>query len=180
MLNPRLLSLIGVIAIAAVMRWVPHPPNFTPIAAMALFGGAHFGSKKLAFMIPLLAMLISDAFIGFHMTQFFVYGSFAAVVGLGLLIRSRRTLLAIGGATLGGSLLFFFVTNFGSWLLFDMYPKTLAGLAACYTAGLPYFRNELLGNAFFVTILFGGFALAQKTIPALRSDRVVVSVAPSS
>ncbi len=105
----------------------------------------------------------------------FVYASFVIMVFLGLLIRCRLAPLTVGGAALAGSVQFFIITNFGVWLVSDLYPKTAAGLVNCYVAAIPFFRNMLVGNAFYTLVLFGGFALAQRYIPVLRQDPVTVT-----
>jgi len=169
---PRTLVLLIFILAAAVARLVPHPPNFAPIGAMALFGGACFANKRAAFAVPLIAMFLSDVVLGFHRLMPVVYGSFVLIVGLGFLLRRRRTLLPIAGAALASSVLFFIFTNFGVWALGSWYPKTWEGLTACYIAALPFFRNTLLGDAVYAAALFGGLALAEKQIPALREPAV--------
>lgn len=180
MIHARFATLVGIVAAAAMMRLVPHPPNFTPIAAMALFGGAHFMSRRAAFAVPLTAMLLSDLALGLaiygsfaFVSIPFVYGSFALIVGLGLLIRRRRSPLVVGGAVLTGSVLFFLVTNLGTWLTSGMYPKTLDGLIACYTAAIPFFRNALAGDLLYSAVLFGGFALTQRSFPILREEPTI-------
>lgn len=182
MLNKRFFVLLGITLSAAAMRLVPHPPNITPIAAMALFGGAHFANKKTALLVPLAVMYLSDLALGFFVYDFgffhgfmpFVYTGFVVTVCLGFLVRRRLTPLTVGGAALMGSVLFFIVTNFGVWLVGNLYPKTLAGLFSCYVAAIPFFRNTLTGNAAYTLVLFGGFALAQHYIPVLRAEPVAV------
>lgn len=169
MFKARYLVLMGIILAAAALRLVPHPPNFTPIAAIALFGGAHFSDRRTAFLVPLAALLIGDLMIGFHVTMPVVYGSFALVVGIGRWLRSRQGVVPVTGAVLASSALFFILTNFGVWALLSSYPKTLAGLGACYTAAIPFFGNTLMGTAFYTAALFGGFALAGKGFPVLRA-----------
>ena len=176
MLNTRFFTLVGIALAAAAMRLVPHVPNFTPIAALALFGGTYFSQKKAAFGVPLAAMYVSDIILGFfiydfgwfHKTMPFVYGSFAMTVILGFWIRHRRSPLRIGGAALGSSVLFFSVTNFGVWIGGHLYPMTGEGLIACYVAAIPFFRNMVLGNTVYTIVLFGGFAMAQFFWPSLR------------
>ncbi len=172
MFKVRYLVLVGIILAAAALRLVPHPPNFTPIAAMALFGGAHFLDRRVALAVPLAALLVSDLMIGFHVTLPVVYGSFALVVAIGSWLRSRRGILPVTGAVLASSTLFFILTNFGVWALLSSYPKTLAGLGACYTAAIPFFGNTLMGTAFYTAALFGGFALAGKGFPVLRTGEL--------
>ncbi|HDP89255.1 MAG TPA: hypothetical protein ENN42_04755 [Thioalkalivibrio sp.] len=167
-MNPRLATLIGILIVAALFRILPHPPNVAPIAAMALFAGAYFTDRKLAFVLPFAALVISDLVIGFHSTMLFVYAAFAITVVMGFWLQSRRRALPILGAALGSSVLFFLVTNFGAWLSHGMYPLNAEGLMAAYTAGIPFFRNTLIGDLLFVVLFFGGFSLAERYIPALR------------
>jgi len=182
MLNKRFFMLLGIMLSAAAMRLVPHPPNVTPIAVMALFGGAHFANRKMALLIPLIAMYLSDLVLGFFVYDFgwfhgfmpFVYISFVMTVCLGFLIRRRLTPLVVGGAALVGSVLFFIITNFGAWLISGLYPKTLVGLFSCYVAAIPFFRNTLAGDMVYTFVLFGGFALAQWYLPDLRRELVTM------
>jgi len=169
--STRLLAILTAILCAAVLRLVPHPPNFAPITAMALFSGAYLGKRPLAFATPLGAMVLSDALIGFHSGLPFVYGSVALIVLLGWVVLSRVTALRLAGAALASSVLFFVVTNFGTWLLSGMYPLSAAGLAACYVAAIPFFQNTVVGDLFYSGLLFGGFALLERAVPMLRAGR---------
>lgn len=146
---------------AALLRLVPHLPNFAPIGAMALFGGTYM-NKKWAIALPLAAMFASDIFIGFDgwTSRLTVYGSFAAIGLIGIWLRKHKSPVNMVAATLASSLLFFVVTNFGVWAFGTIYPKTIDGLLACFAAALPFFRNTVLGDAFYVTTLFGGYELA--------------------
>ncbi len=173
----RFLVLAGIILAVALSRLLPHPLNFTPIGAMALFGGACFADKRMAFFVPLAAMLLSDLAIvllsgniaqGLHGTLPAVYASFALIVCLGFWLRGRRKVVPIAAATLASATLFFVVTNFGVWATSSLYPQTWDGLVACYVAAIPFFQNTLLGDAFYATLLFGGLALAEKGLPVLR------------
>ncbi|MFL6829921.1 MAG: DUF6580 family putative transport protein [Sphingomicrobium sp.] len=165
----RLLAILAAIVTAAVLRLVPHPPNFTPIGAMALFSGAYLGRRALAFAAPLAALLLSDLVLGFYPELLFVYISVAATVLIGLALARRRTVVGVAAAALASSLLFFVVTNFGVWLVMDYYPHTATGLAACYVAAIPFFQNTIAGDLFYAGLLFGGFALLERAVPALRS-----------
>ena len=167
--HARLAAILTAILVAAAMRLLPHPPNFTPIGAMALFGGAYFGKRALAFAAPLGALLLSDAILGFHSGMAYVYGSMALIVLIGWAVAQRKTPLTIAGAALASSILFFLVTNFGTWATGELYPPTLAGLAACYVAAIPFFQNTLAGDLFFSALLFGGFALLEWRVPKLRA-----------
>ncbi len=166
-MNSRLLLLISLVFAAAALRWVPHPPNMAPIAALALFAGAHFDDRRLAFVVPFSALILSDSILGFYPGVVFVYAGFALSVMIGFLLRTRR-LERIAVGTLASALIFFLLSNFGAWLTLSVYPKTLEGLVTAYAAGIPFFRNSIIGDAFYVTLLFGGFALAERFIPKLR------------
>jgi len=167
--HSRILAILSAILVAAVLRLVPHPPNFTPIAAMALFSGAYFGGRALALAAPLAALLLSDLLIGFYPEAIFVYVSVAATVLIGCLLANRRTMLRVGAAALASSVLFFIVTNFGVWLMMNYYPKTPGGLAACYVAAIPFFQNTVAGDLFYAVLLFGGFKVAELLMPRLRA-----------
>lgn len=147
------------------MRLIPHWPNFTPIAAMALFGGAYFGKKHLAFLVPLLAMFVSDLFLGLHQWMIAVYISFALVVGIGILLQSRIKVGTVLIASLSSSLLFFILTNFAMWVGSPFYPQNIGGLIECYIAALPFLNNGIMGDLFYSTLFFGGFYLAQLRFP---------------
>lgn len=164
----RLAVVISIIVGAAASRLIPHPPNMASITAVALFGGAYLSHKWLAFAVPLAALFLSDLFLGFYSHMEIVYGSFALVVCIGLLLRKRRAPFRIAGAALASSILFFLITNFGVWVFGSLYPKNAAGLLACYVAAIPFFQNTLIGDALYTTVLFGGFALAEKQWPSLQ------------
>ena len=170
-MRPRLFVLTGMIFAAAAARLLPHPPNFTPVAALALFGGAHFSNRGLALGVPLAALWLSDFVLGFYPGMAAVYGSFAAIVGIGLALRSRPGVGPVALATMAGSILFFLVTNFAVWAAGTLYPLTPGGLDACYVAAIPFFRNTIAGDLGFTALLFGGFALAQKRWPVLAEAR---------
>ncbi|MFO7526540.1 MAG: DUF6580 family putative transport protein [Ignavibacteriaceae bacterium] len=166
-LSPRFLLLTGMILIAAIVRLLPHPPNFAPIAAMALFGGAYFNRKVFAFAIPLAALFLTDLFLGFHNTMWAVYLSFVVIVGLGMVILKKKSVVKIILASVSASVLFFILTNFAFWATDTLYPTTLTGLAACYTAAIPFFHNTVIGDLFFTGAMFGLFELAKVKFPQL-------------
>lgn len=172
----RLVALLTAIFAAAAMRLLPHPPNFSPIAAMALFGGAYLPKRALAFAAPFGALIISDALLGgFYPGMNLVYLSFGLTVLIGWAVAKRKTVLTIAGAALASSVLFFILTNFGMWLFSGFYPLTWEGLVACYVAAIPFFQNTVAGDLFFTAILFGGFAVAERLVPALRQRQLVAS-----
>jgi hypothetical protein len=162
----RTLFLLGLAVLAVVSRLVPHPMNFAPIAALALFGGAYF-DRRYAFVLPFAVLLASDALIGFYNGIAWVYGGFFLVSLLGWTLRRRRTVARTAGAALAGSVAFFVVTNFGVWLQGSLYTPDMAGLINCYVAAIPFFRNTLAGDAFYVALLFGAAELAARKVPAL-------------
>ncbi len=167
MRNSRFLIITLFIVAAALLRLLPHPPNFSPITAIALFGGAYFSHRGLALIVPLLAMGISDLFLGFHQVMPFVYGSFLVAVVIGFALKSNKKVLPIATGAVGASVLFFLVTNFGVWLTGTMYPATFSGLIACYTAAIPFFQNTLLSGLLYSGVLFGSFELLKRKYPAL-------------
>ena len=172
----RVIALVIAIFAAAALRLLPHPPNFSPIAAMALFSGAQLPKRALAFVAPFAALLLSDlALGGFYPGMNFVYLSFALTVVIGWAVASRKTPLVIGGAAVASSVLFFVLTNFGMWLFSGIYPLTQAGLVECYVAAIPFFQNTLVGDLSFTLLLFGGFALLERVLPAIRQRQLVAS-----
>lgn len=169
-MNTRFITLAIIIFAVAVFRILPHPPNVSPIAAMALFGGAYFSDKRLAFLVPFLALLLSDLILGLHDTMLYVYGGFALTVVIGFWVRKQLNIGRIAVAAVGASILFFLLTNFGVWLTSGMYPMTADGLMQAYIAGIPFLQNSLLGNLIFTALLFGGFAALQRNVPALSEN----------
>ncbi|RJQ32198.1 MAG: hypothetical protein C4562_03980 [Actinobacteria bacterium] len=148
------------IVLAVILRLVPHMPNFAPIAALALFGGAYL-NKKWAIIIPLAAMFISDLYIGTYSWKIMasVYISFALVGLIGMYIRNHKNIFTVAGGALSGSLLFFVITNFAVWAFGSMYTHNLSGLFSCYTAAIPFFRATLAGDVFYTTAFFGSYEL---------------------
>jgi len=168
MSKSRLLVVVLMILAAAASRLIPHPPNLASITAVALFGGAYLTNKRLALIVPIAALFLSDLILGFYRHMEIVYGSFLLVVFLGFWLQKKRSALRIAGAALASSAIFFIVTNFGVWAFESLYPKTAAGLLACYVAAIPFFQNTLVGDALYTAVLFGGFALAERLFPVLR------------
>ena len=146
---PILLILLG-----AVARLIPHPANVAPIAAMALFGGLYL-PKRWAILAPLLALFVGDLFIGFYSLPMMlaVYGSFAITGLIGLWIRRRKHFYTVVGGTLLSAVVFYLITNGAVWLFGTMYPHSVDGLLQSYTMALPFFRNSLVGDFFYVGLL---------------------------
>jgi hypothetical protein len=180
-MNKRTIAIIAVVFVAALLRLLPHAPNFSPLTAMALFGGAYISNRYLAVAIPLLAMLISDAMMGFNGWAFteqvaIVYASFGAIALIGTQMQNRKSILSVGLFTLSASFFFFLVTNFAVWAGGFVHQPALytldgAGLAACYAAAIPFFQNSLAGDVFYSSLLFGGFYLASINIPFLQAKQ---------
>lgn len=166
--HSRIIALVSAIAAAAVLRLVPHPPNFTPIGAMALFSGAYIGRRPLAFLVPLAALFFSDLVLGFYHGVATVYSATALIVLIGYFALNRVSTLRVGLAALASSVLFFTITNLGMWLFSGFYPTTIAGLETCFVAAIPFFQNTVAGDLFYAALLFGGFRIAETLAPALQ------------
>lgn len=138
-------------------RLAPHIPNFSPITAAAIFGG-YYINKRFAFIVPFLGLFISDYILYpeyvFHSTTIFVYSSFLVSGLIGITLKKLNKPFYILGGTIFASLQFFIITNFGVWLTTNMYPHTLEGLIQCYIMGVPFYRNTLLGDLFYVITFF--------------------------
>ena len=182
-LAPGPIALAALIFLAALTRLLPHPPNFSPVEAIALFGGAYFASRAWALVVPLVAMFVSDLALGLMLggTYFeyfasagfwLVYACIAISTVLGFGLRGRVNGARVLGYSLAGSVLFFLVTNFGTWFGGSMYPQTGAGLVAAYVAGIPFFQWTVLGTLFYAALLFGGFALLRRHVPGLQAQTV--------
>ena len=167
-LKIQLITLSAIIFALAIFRLLPHLPNVSPIAAMALFGGAYFSDKRVAFIIPFVALFLSDLILGLHNSMIFVYAGFGLTVAIGLLLKDRVTLTNTSFAVVASSVLFFLLTNFGAWMTSGLYVKSVAGLMQAYAAGIPFFQNSLLGNLVFAAVIFGGYHLLQKNVAALK------------
>jgi len=170
-MKPRAVLLLAIVFSAAAMRLLPHPSNFTPIGALALFAGAHFDDKRWAFIVPLAAMFLSDILIGFHGQMPVVYAAFAVIVCMGFALKEKKTALRVTGASLAAATFFFIVSNFAVWAFDGLYPMTFQGLVTCYVAAIPFFQNWLTGTLFYAAVFFGGFALLEAKLPVLAPAR---------
>ncbi len=149
--------LVSFIIVAVLVRLFPHPPNVAPITAVALFAGTHFGRKHWAILMPILAMLVTDVFLGFSMISPIVYLAFVGITSLGFILKKMNV-----GTVLLSSLLFFMVTNLGVWFLY--YPNTVEGFTACFTLALPFFGYSIIGDLFFSAVLLFGYRFAAKRL----------------
>jgi hypothetical protein len=173
-----------IILLAALSRLIPHPANFSPIAAMSLFGAAYYARRKWAFVVPVASMWISDLvvnnvlyaeyfghFVWFTPGFYWTYGSFAVIALIGLVFLRKISVTNVIGASLTASVAFFLVSNFGVWASTDMYAKSWTGLVDCYAAGVPFFRYTLSGDLIYSGVLFGAFELLRALIPALNFQK---------
>jgi hypothetical protein len=177
-MNYNFITAVLLILFAAFSRILPHPANFAPIAAIALFSGVYL-NKRIAFAVPIIAMFISDLIIGLHSGMMWVYGSFIIITFLGLWLREKITrrdgsvtrlgVAYLFGTTLASSVIFFIITNFGVWTS-GFYGFDLKGLAECYTLAIPFFRNSLLGDLVYVTLMFGIYELIFHLTPKGETD----------
>ena len=166
-MNIKVILICAIIFLVSLTRIFPHPPNFTPILALAIFGGAYLPNRITAISLPIISMFISDLIIGFHSQIFTVYATIILLSILGHLMKTKNFKnFAITGFT--GSLIFFIITNFSVWLGGSLYPLTIDGIIQCYIMAIPFFHNTLISTILFLTILFFGYTFAEKKISNLK------------
>jgi hypothetical protein len=163
--------LFGLVALDVVARLLPHAPNFTPIAASALFAGAVLG-RPLALAVPLAAMALSDCVLGFYdwRVMIFVYAGLTMPAALGLLTRGSWKPTRLVPLAALSSVLFFITSNFAVWMFSGIYARDIAGLVKCYIAALPFFQNTLMGDLFWTAVLFGGLWVARLALGGRRAQ----------
>ncbi len=163
---------VGYVVVFAVLtRLWPHPWNATAISALALFSGSQVKSSLWANLLLVMALLLSDLALGFHVTMPFVYGALLLTVWLGQ--HSKKSPLWIGGASLVSSVSFFVISNFGVWLVAGLYPRTWVGLTSCFGMALPFFRGQILGDLVYTAMIFGVWAFVKKGFPVLAKNSQV-------
>lgn len=160
--EPHIVIALCLVLAVAGMRLLPHPANFAPVAAVSIFGGAIL-PRRVAIWVPLGAMMLSDAVIGFHNLIPVTWGSYALIALASSRWLRKPTILKTAALTISGSIFFFVVTNFAVWLTSGMYARTWNGLAQCFTLALPFFRNTALSDIVYTAALFGIYALATRT-----------------
>ena len=166
-MNIKIILLCIIIFLVSLTRIFPHPPNFTPILALAIFGGAYFPNKIAALTLPVIAMFLSDLILGFHSQMYVVYGTIVILSFLGNIIKTKNIKnLVISG--LAGSLFFFIITNFSVWISGSLYPLTFDGLIQCYIMAIPFFHNTLISTLLFISVLFFGYNFAEKKYQILK------------
>lgn len=166
---------------AAFCRIIPHMPNFSPLAAIGLFGAARFVKKWQAFLIPITAIWLSDLFINnviygqyypkftwFYEGFYWQYGSYLLITLAGIFIFKKLSAKRVMAGVIIATAIFFLVSNFGSWIGKPTYPQNVGGLITCYIAGIPFLKGTLLGDLCYSAVLFGSFALAQLRFPVLQ------------
>ncbi len=168
-LTKRNIIITGIVLIAAASRVAAHflgyGMNFSPIMAIALFSGAYFEDRRTAFVVPIISMLLSDIFIGFHATMWAVYAGFALAVFIGRYLNNNISAVKVLGASLAGSIAFFVITNFAYWISYN--PISIAGFTKTYIDAIPFFRNSIAGDLVYTAALFGSFELAGRLVPKL-------------
>jgi hypothetical protein len=184
MLSPRFLTLAGMIVLVALSRMIPHPWNFTPVEAMALFAGAQFLDRRFAFAVPLVAMLLSDLALALvngglylehlaSVSSLAVYACIALGTVFGFALRGRVTSTRVLGGSIVAAVMFFLVTNFAVWLTatpLSGHTACATGLVPCYVAAIPFLQWTLLGTLFYSAVLFGGYALMRRRWPVLAAQ----------
>lgn len=181
-MNRNILAVSAIVLSAALIRIIPHAPNFSPLGAMALFAGAYVTNRWLAFALPLLTLLISDALMGFNGWQYpdqiiSVYGTFLLISLVGRTLQSSKNIWRVGSASLASSVLFFAVTNLAVWaggFLHQpaLYPLNPAGLVESYVAAIPFFHHTVFSDLLYNALFFGGYYILQINIPALSGREV--------
>ena len=159
---------IALVLLCAAARLLPHPWNFTPLMAIGLFSGYQASKASTGILVTLSALALSDLVLGFHSGFWFVYAAALVAVLFGRITRNRGGAGAIAAAALASSLSFFLITNFMVWAAGRLYPMTLAGLAACFSAAIPFYQNQILGDAFYTLAIFGGYALLKRSFHPLH------------
>ncbi|MCM8789430.1 MAG: hypothetical protein NC916_00195 [Candidatus Omnitrophica bacterium] len=164
---------IVLIMVGILLRFVPHIPNFTPVAAIALFGAAYL-NKKYALIVPLALMIISDIFIGMHNTVLFTWGGFALIAILGMRLKKQKNTKAILFSSLASSLLFYAVSNFGVWTM-GWYPHNLKGLIDCYILAIPFLRDFTLATVIYSFAFFGAYELVARFVRNSKYSHVLLT-----
>jgi len=162
------------VILGVLSRLIPHPANFTPILAIALFGGTYL-NKKTALWVPLVALIISDLFLGTYsiVLMAFVYLSTLASGLLGLWLRNHKNVLNVAGTSLLSAIIFFFVSNLGVWIQPSGHPNTWTGLTECYVMALPFLKNTIASNLIYTAIFFGAYELSVSWLRKRQLNTVI-------
>ena len=167
--TPQTILALLLIVAAGASRLIKIAPNISAVGAAALFAGAYLQNRKLAYAVPLIAVFLTDLIIGFHRIMIPVYTSFVIIVFIGTLISKRKNVFTVTIASLTSSVIFFLVTNLPFWFG-NQYTWDFAGAMESYTLAIPFFRNAIVGDLAFAAVLFGGYEMARRRIPALSEN----------
>lgn len=184
-INLRFSVITAIVLLAGASRLIPHPANFSPIGGMVLFGAAYYSKRYWSYIIPIVTMWLSDLvlnnvvygayfdkFVWFYSGSLFTYGAFALIVLLGSFTLKKVCVPNLLLSALGASIIFFMVSNFGVWLSSGMYPHTWQGLTSCCIAGIPFFKNTILGDLIYTSLLCGIFEIGMVRFKQLRLAEV--------
>ena len=169
------------VVVAVAVRFLPHPWHFTPVTASLLFFGAHRSRGQFWFPFALLAA--SDVVLTklvyvypFTWDHLVSWAWYLAVLALGMRLKSHAKPVWILAAALASSVLFYIASNFAVWAAWNMYPKTLAGLVACYTLALPFFERAAVGDVFYTALFFALPVAFRQVSQVLASRRGTAAV----
>ena len=160
------------IIVGILLRFAPHAPNFTPVAAIAIFGGAYL-NKKYALIVPLILMVITDSFLGLHNVVLFTWGGFILVALLGMWLRKNKGIMRILSVSIASAILFYIVSNFGVWLM-GWYPMNLKGLIDCYVLAIPFLRTFTLATLVYTAVFFGIYELIARSVKETKLANVLL------
>ena len=163
----------AILILGFVSRVFVHVPNFTPVIALALLGGATL-NRKTAMVLPVAILALTDLVLGLHPTMPFTWGSVALIAALGSWLRGRQNIKNVTLFSIASAVVFFIITNFGCWLF--MYPRNGAGFEACFIAALPFFRSMLASTLIYSAVFFGGYEVAAARIRKTRWAKVLISI----
>jgi hypothetical protein len=164
----RNFSLLTVVAVAILSRFLPHPPNMTSVGALAIFSGFAIRPRLFAIALPLLILFVTDFALGFHNTMLFTYGAWSLIALLSMFTLAKYSWTRLAFMSLAASSIFFVTTNLGVWLVGGLYPQNIFGLSECFVAALPFFGNQLSGDILFTGALFALWTQLEKQVPALQ------------
>ncbi|MFA5259807.1 MAG: DUF6580 family putative transport protein [Candidatus Omnitrophota bacterium] len=162
----------AILLFGVMSRIFIHWPNFTPVIALALFGGLYLG-KMRGWITPLLLMVVSDMIIGLHAIVLFTWGSIVLIALLGYQMRGRKNAANLLGTGVLAAVIYFLITNFGAWLV--MYPKTAEGFVSCYVAAIPFFRSSLLSTVVYTALFCGLYEAVASTVKNTRFAAILLS-----
>ena len=168
MTKERIATVLTFVFLGVATRLLPHPPNFTALHALAVFGGVYLANQRFALAVVFATLFISDAVIGFYGLMPVVYACFGFSVFFSAQLGRTHTRIRAPTLVFASSVVFFFVTNAAVWLTSGLYPRSFAGLVVCFAAAWPFFQNQLLGDLFYGVLLFGGLYCAERLLPRIR------------